>query len=328
MLYAGSDDGVYRVTGVADGGPTSAERILDAGRVYRVRQFEAIDGIFVTAEAGLYHSPDGEEWTAISVSEESVYAVGASPSGDRLYAGTRPAGVFYADASDGLPTEAGDWQESDGFRDLRERSDWGLPRHDGLAQVRSLCTHVDSTDRVVAGVEVGGVYVSEDRGRTWRSRRIDAPEAEHSDDVHHLAMADSETIVAATGTGLYRTTDVGQTWTRLDADHPQRYFREAFVHDGRIHAGASPGLGSPSWDEETDHGLFESRDGRPLERVESPAPTEVPLGWGLVDGNVVVATHRGTLLCRGADGYEEIGSVPTPGDVRGRYLQLTWQEPS
>lgn len=327
MLYAGSDDGVYRIDGVREPGDTTAERVLEAGRVYRVRQFESVEGLFVTAESGLYHSPDGDEWTPLAVPMESVYAVTASPSGDRLYAGTRPAKLFVADADGGLPTDEGDWTAVDGFRALRERHDWGPERHDGLAQIRSLLAHAAVPERLVAGVEVGGVFVSEDRGSTWADRRIDEPDAPHSDDVHHVAMADSDTLVASTGTGLYRSTDVGRTWERLDADYPQRYFRESFVHDGSIYAGASPGLGSPSWEDETDHGLFEARDDGRLERVTYPRPDEVPLGWCAVEGDVVMATHRGSLLRRGVDGWEPVGTVPTPGDVRGRYLQLTWREP-
>lgn len=346
MLFAGTDDGVYRITGVREPGETSAEKVLDAEQVYRVCQFDAVDGLFVTAESGLYYSPDGDDWTALSLPEEQVYAVTAAPSGDRLYAGTRPARVFTAewdaadserDAADsergagglesgtGVPTDEQDWQEVSGFRELRERADWGIPRHDGISQVRSLRTHPDAPDRIVAGVEVGGIHVSDDRGETWTDRRIEGFDAPHTDDIHHVALADSETLVASTGSGLYRSTDVGRTWDRLDTEHCQRYFREAFVHDGVTYAGGAP-ASSASWEEDADHALFESHDGQTLEPVSSPTPEAVALGWCESDGDVLAATHGGTLLQRQPTGWQTVGTIPTSGSVRGRYLPLSWDE--
>jgi photosystem II stability/assembly factor-like uncharacterized protein len=325
MLYAGSDDGVYRLSGVVGPEESSAEKVLDAEQVFRVCRFDAVDGLFAAAESGLYHSPGGAEWAALSLPEERVYAVTAAPSGNRLYAGTRPSRVFAADVDAGTPPEADAWDEVSGFRELRERSDWGIPRHDGRSQLRSLRTHPDAPDRIVAGVEVGGVHVSDDRGETWADRRIEGFDTPHTDDIHHVALADADTLVASTGSGLYRSPDVGRTWERLDADHRQRYFREAFVSDGVVYAGGAP-ASSASWAEDPDHALFEAREGGRLERVSSPVPDEVAVGWCEADGDVLAATHRGTLLRRRSDGWLAVGEVPTSGDVRGRYLPLCWDD--
>ncbi|MFH5796981.1 WD40/YVTN/BNR-like repeat-containing protein [Haladaptatus sp. CMAA 1911] len=281
MLIAGTDDGVYRISGLRGSGKTTAETLLDAEKVFRVKQFDGVDGLFAAAKSGLYHSPDGNEWTALSVPDEEVYSVTVDPSGERLYAGTRPARLFVADFGSCVPSDVEAWEEVVGFRALRDRFDWGLERHDNLAQVRSLCTHPDAPDRLVAGVEVGGVYVSDDGGENWQTRCIDC-DAPHTDDIHHLALEDEETVVASTGSGLYRSTDVGRTWTRLDGDHDQRYFRGAFVHDGTLYAGGAP-ESSSSW-EEGDHALFASRDGNPLERISFPTSDEVAIGWCAVDG--------------------------------------------
>ncbi len=322
MLIAGSDDGVYRIAGIRDSDETIVEKVLDAEQVFRVRQFDALDGLFVAAKSGLYHSPDGDEWTELSLPEEQVYAVTADPSGDRLYAGTRPAKLYVADWESDAPSDEGTWEEVAGFRELRDRVDWGIPRHDGLAQIRSLRTHSNAPDRIVAGVEVGGVHVSDDRGETWTTRSIDGFDAPHTGDIHHLAMPDSETLIASTGSGLYRSADVGQTWVRLDTDHSQRYFRESFVHDGTVYAGGAP-ASAASW-EEGGHALFECRDGRTLERVPSPTPDEVAVGWCAIDDDVLAATHEGTLLRRHAEGWQVACS--TPESVWGRYLPLSWFE--
>ncbi|MGA9401446.1 WD40/YVTN/BNR-like repeat-containing protein, partial [Haladaptatus sp.] len=195
--------------------------------------------------------------------------------------------------------------------------------HDRLAQVRSLCTHRDAPDRLVAGVEVGGVHVSDDGGESWQERCID-DDAPNTDDIHHLHMGDAETLVASTGSGLYRSTDAGRSWLRLDGGYDQGYFRGAFVHDGTLYAGGAPGSSS-SWGD-GGHALFERRDGETLESVSSPVPDEVVIGWSVIDGDVLAVTHRGTLLRRESDGWNVVGSVPTPGRLRGRYLSLTWYE--
>jgi photosystem II stability/assembly factor-like uncharacterized protein len=317
-LIAGSDDGVYRFENVGE----TAEKVLDTGQVFRIRQFPGLDGLFVTSESGLYHSRDGQAWTELPVPETEVYAVTADPDGERLYAGTRPAHLFAADCGAGVPTGEQDWEAVPGFQELRERTDWGLPRHDGIAQVRSLCTHPDTPDRLVAGIEVGGVHVSDDGGETWQSRRIEGFDAPHTDDIHHLALPDSETVVASTGSGLYRSSDAGRSWERLDTGHRQRYFREAFVHDGTVYAGGAP-ASSSSWEEDTDHALFECHESDTLEPVPSPAPTEVALGWCEFEGQILAVAHRGTLLQRQSDGWEELGTVPTPGTLSGRYLPMT-----
>jgi len=316
MLYAGSDDGVYRID------PASTRKVLDAGRVYRVRQFEGVNGVFAAGESGLYHTADGEQWSELAVPGTAVYSVTADPSGSTLYAGTRPARIYSADFDDGLPGRSVDWEELDGFRALREQSDWGLPRHDGKAQVRSLQIHPQEPDRIVAGLEVGGVFLSDDGGTTWADRHPEDVDSEHPKDVHELAIGDSETFVIATGDGLLWTDDAGHTWRRLDSGHSQRYFRGVLAHDGVVYAGGAHGP-SPTWNENTDHAIFESREGETVETVPSPVPDELVVGGCIENGDVILTTHRGTILRRTDDGYEKFESVPTPGQLRGRYLHVT-----
>lgn len=335
MLYAGSDDGVYRVEGLP-GGPTETTRVLESDRVFRVRRLEGLPGVFAATASTLYHSPDGETWTDLRVpTDHEIDAVGATPDGQRVFAGTFPAHVYALDgfegsggaraAADGDPEaapggpDADDWTQLEGFLELPARADWGLPRHDHQAHVRSIRTHPDAPDRVAVGVEVGGVHASTDRGETWTERR----EGTH-DDVHHLEVGGPETFVAATGYGLFRSDDAGRSWTRLDGAFDQEYVRESLLYDGDLYAGAAHGP-SPTWPDEDDPVVLVSRDGGPVAAVESPVPEEVVIGWTVVAGEVVGATYAGTLLREVEPGtFEVVGEVPTPGEVRGRYLQLAW----
>lgn len=326
MLYAGATDGVYQVTGVDRRTDIETRKVHDAGEVFRICQFEGIDGLFATADTGLYYSPNGEDWTTLSLPEEQGYAITASPSGDMLYAGTRPAKVYATACDSGVPDDATAWEEVDGFRQLREQTDWGIPRHDGLAQIRSLRTHPAAPERIVVGIEVGGIYVSDDRGQTWTARKIDGFDAPHTDDIHHIELSDEQTMVASTGSGLYRSSNTGRTWERLDTGHSQRYFREAFSRDGRIYAGGAPGSSS-SWEEDTDHALFECDDGARLKEVSSPTPEEVAVGWCVGTDAVMAGTHHGTLLRRNSNGWESLGRILPSERTPVRYLPLCWATP-
>ncbi|MFC3959621.1 WD40/YVTN/BNR-like repeat-containing protein [Halovivax cerinus] len=327
-MYAGSTDGVYRISSLDAGSSFETERVVETEPVYRLYSVTtgALSGLLAAGESGLYHTVDGRNWTRLPVPKRQVYAVAISPSGERVYAGTRPSDLYVAECGESVPADEADWEPVAGFRALADREDWGIPRHDGLSQVRSLRIHPGAPNRLIAGVEVGGVHVSDDEGETWVARPIEGFDAPHTDDVHHLALGDSETIVASTGSGLYRSTDVGRTWRRLDTDHSQRYARESFVHDGDIYAGLAPSSAS-SWNEDdADHGLFAARDDEPLDRLSSPVPDEVVVGWESLDDDLLGATHRGTLLGRRDGDWTTIGRIPIPGADLVRYLPLTERE--
>jgi photosystem II stability/assembly factor-like uncharacterized protein len=300
-VLIGTRDGVYRAAGIP---VEDATRVLDSGNTLRVRTVPAIDGVFATTKAGLYRSEDdGRTWENLEVPREEVYSVVASPDGERLYAGTHPAHLY-------VSTDAGDtWEELEGLQSLPSRDQWHTPRHRNEAHVRSLGVHPETPARLIAGVEVGGVHVSEDEGETWTERR----DGVH-DDVHHVLVLGPEAYVVSTGNGLYRTRDAGQSWTRLDTDLDHRYFREAFAFDGRLYAAAarsSPG----TWRGENgaDAILVESTDaGETFESVPYPGhPEEVVLAWTTVDGTVLAGTHEGRLISRESDGtWTEVGQVP------------------
>ena len=295
-LLIGTDDGVVRSP---DGTLDETEHVLDAGDTLRVRTFD--DVAFAATRNGLYRSTDGRSWTDLGVPREEVFSVVRSPGGERLYAGTHPAHL-YVSTDDG-----GTWHELEGLQDLPSRGEWHTPRHRDEAHVRSLGVHPDAADRLVAGVEVGGVHVSDDEGETWTERRAGV----HGD-VHHVLVLSADEYVASCGDGLYRTRDAGRSWTRLDGDLDHRYFRETFVMDGKLYAAAARGS-PPSWDGSrgADAALFESTDeGDSFETVPYPgAPNEVVLAWTALDGRVLAGTNEGRVLARETDGWTTVGEV-------------------
>lgn len=314
MLYAGSDEGIFRVP--LDGDPATA--VLDCGRTWRL-ETDRIDGLLAATETGLYASRDGDDWRRVPVPDGEPSAVAVSPVGSHLYLGTRPAAVYVAPMEDGTVPRDPAWLELSGFRDRPVSDDWGIPRHDGMARVRDLGVHPDAPDRVVAGLEVGGVHVSDDRGTTWAERN-----GADTDDVHELVVVSPDEFVVATGFGLHRTTDGGRSWSRLDGGGDREYVRSAAVEAGRCYAGVAPGP-SPTWNEDDDHVLLAGPVDGDLDPIESPRPDEVAIGWAETDGGLLAATHRGTVLRRTAYGdWDVAGQVPVADRLRGRYLPLAW----
>ncbi len=296
-LLIGTRDGVFCSP---DGALETTEQVLDAGDTLRVRTFDGV--AFAATRSGLYRSTDGQSWTNLGVPREEVFSVVTSTDGERLYAGTHPAHL-YVSTDDGQR-----WRELDGFQDLPSRDEWHTPRHRDEAHVRSLGTHPDAPDRVVAGVEVGGVHVSEDEGKTWSERHVGV-----HDDVHHVLVLDTEEYVASCGGGLYRTRDAGRSWTRLGENLDHRYFREAFAADERLYAAAARGPpGTWQGSRGADAALFESMDGGDsFETVPYPgAPEEFVLAWASHDGRLLAGTNDGRLLARESDGWTTLGHVP------------------
>ncbi|USZ73487.1 WD40/YVTN/BNR-like repeat-containing protein [Natronosalvus halobius] len=310
-LHIATQDGVYRSQ---RGDLDDVERVLDSGVTLGVQSFDE-HGTFVTSKTGLYRSTaSGSTWDRLDVPRPEVYAVTVSPDGTRLYAGTHPAHLYVS------TDEGSTWTELDGFQELPSRDRWHTPRHRGESHVRSLGVSSDAPNRVVAGVEVGGVHVSDDNGETWTERRDDLQTAREDDlqyDVHHLLVVSSDEYVASCGGGLYRTRDTGYSWTRLDTGLNQSYFQEAFAHRGTLYAAAQtlpPTLpaGSRYRKQDVDAALFESTDGGDTFEAKSypGAPDEFICAWTAVDGRVLAGTTEGRVIIRDDGTWTSLGYVP------------------
>lgn len=310
MIIAGTHDGVYRISGVAEPDKFEYTNVLNTETAMRVRDLDVLDGVFAATKSGLYHSLDGNEWANLGVPRKEVYSVVANPMGDRLYAGTHPAHLYVCTAfSQGVPLSAAEceWHELNGFQNLPSRKEWHTPRHRNKAQIRSLGTHPDAPDRVIAGVEAGGVHISNDKGETWEERTEGVP-----DDIHHLLIRSADEYIASTGVGLYRTEDAGASWVRLDRDVGYRYFRETTHHQSALYAAAATGP-SPNWDDGVDAAVFMSEDGHSLEAIEFSHLNEIVLAWTVVNGSLIAGTNGGTLLRRRENEWNIAGELPVGG---------------
>ena len=96
-------------------------------------------------------------------------------------------------------------------------------------------------DRLVVGVEVGGIAVSHDRGATWEARNDGL-----FDDVH-VVIADDETLYATTGMGCFLSRDEGRHWTWASDGIDRGYTLGLALANDTLVVGAASGP-PPLWD--------------------------------------------------------------------------------
>lgn len=275
MLLCGTHDGLFALT---DGTP---DRVLDCGRVWDLDADGSLR--YVATESGLYRSTDGQEWDRESLDgvPTSVLSIDGG-----LVVGTRPVGVYRRNPA---AEETGpEWQPVGDLAAHPHGTRWRDRSQGDEATVRTLAIHPE--DGILAGLEPGGVYAFE--GDFWRQYG----DGVH-DDVHDLRVLPEGDVVAATGNGLYRTSD-GESWVRIDVDFRDfwaNYFRETALFDDRLYTSAnSTGPEAPSGvlldgpvdgDDTSDTFGFERRD----------VPTDgdaFVTAWAVDDGTLYAGTMR------------------------------------
>jgi photosystem II stability/assembly factor-like uncharacterized protein len=141
-------------------------------------------------------------------------------TGDRIWAGVAQAGLFISD--DGGTT----WAPIDGLNEHRTRSEW-QPGFGGL------CAHrvkIDGDHQWVA-ISAVGVFRSDDGGAGWEPRNDgvdavglpeDAPRPEVGYCVHCVAHDpnDPMRIWRQDHSGVYRTSDGGDNWEKIETGLP------------------------------------------------------------------------------------------------------------
>ena len=128
--------------------------------IHQLRQ--AGGDLFAGTTDGVRRSADGgRSWTRSGIDGCDVWEITADSDGGALYAGTQPAHFFRS--RDGGTS----WESFDSFLGVPGAEKWCLP---GGQQARALTFLVDpfESNHVLAGVEVGGVLASDDRGRSWK----------------------------------------------------------------------------------------------------------------------------------------------------------------
>jgi hypothetical protein len=211
VFICSRDDVVTRVDR-ADAS-TDAQPVLE-GVPVRCIAAEGERVIIGTEGAGVLLSSDGgRRWERMELPEPNVFSVAIGPADGTLYAGTEPSRLF-------VLRDGGDWTELEALQDIASRERWSYPPRPWTHHVRWIAPDPHRRERLLVGIELGGVMLSEDGGESFSDHRPGAKRDAHAIAWHPLAEGRA---YEAAGDGAAWTMDGGRSWSPLDAGRELGY---------------------------------------------------------------------------------------------------------
>lgn len=290
-ILIGTRNGVFEAEGTPGSQP---EPVLSCGDVRQIRSFDGVVGDYVASEEGLYRVRSGT-WNRISTPIENVWSI--EYSGGNLFIGTMPSAVYRS--ADGGES----WHELTGLSDVPGTSRWRSIKSPD-SRIRTLLED-SASNRLFAGVEAGGLFYTDDGGENWHHSLVKGQE-----DIHQLIQIGPDEFVVACGRlslsdrnhaaatgGLYRSTDTGETFTRIDGSIGPSYFREILHYGGTLYACGSFTI-PPTWigGLSAEAHVFLSDDLSNFEEVHYPGgPEAMILAWSVHHGRPIAGTSAGPV---------------------------------
>lgn len=264
---------------------------LDSRTVYLGSEHS---GLFVSRDGGAsWRRPDP------NVPRLLISSLLAQPG--TVLVGTVPSALYRA--------VEGGWQE---VETLREKAGGAVfpPSPDLGARTRYLAQDPLERSRLYAGIEVGGMLLSDDAGATW----MPANDGLTDPDVHQVlpSAKTKNLVVAACGEGIFRSVDRGAHWEEV-TPCGDRTYGTAVTEDseGTIYIGISRGRPN-TWlrDERADGAVLRSRDGgkRWETVVEGLRGGILDLCPGPEVSGALAATSEGEVLEVGGDAARVVTS--------------------
>jgi BNR/Asp-box repeat len=167
------------------------------------------------ASGGVSKTTDGgATWSDSRLAEQQVFSVAVGGVDGAVYAGTEPSSLFRSD--DGGET----WTELEGLLELPSRPTWSFPPRPWTSHVRWIAPSPHDADVLLAGIELGGLMRSSDRGESWEDHRPGAQRDVHSLAWHPHAVGHA---YQAGGGGAAWSDDGGETWRPADDGRDRHY---------------------------------------------------------------------------------------------------------
>jgi len=290
-LFVCTGGPLIRIDGDAEPVLESASCVAASGS--RVIAGTRGNGVFVSADGG-------DTWEHVQLPEGDVFSVAIGAADEALYAGSEPSRLFVA-------RDGARWEELEALQDIPSRERWSFPPRPWTHHVRWIAPDPHHAERLLVGIELGGLMLSEDGGATFTDHRPGAKL-----DAHSLAWhphADGRAYQAA-GDGAAWSRDGGRTWEAADAgrdlrycwalavdvDEPDRWYVSASSGPFTAHTGASA------------RGRLYRREGS-WRALELP-PDSMPYALAATGGELVAGLADGRLLRSGDHGesWSELGA--------------------
>jgi hypothetical protein len=166
-----------------------------------------------TPEGALLSSDGGASWRRAELPEPDVFSVAIGQADGTLFAGTEPSRLFRS-------PDGERWEELAALQEIPSRGQWSYPPRPWTSHVRWIAPDPHRPERLLVGIELGGLMYSDDGGESFTDHR---PGAER--DVHTLAWHPREEGRAyeAGGGGAAWSRDGGWSWEPADSGRAHRY---------------------------------------------------------------------------------------------------------
>jgi photosystem II stability/assembly factor-like uncharacterized protein len=229
----------------------------------------------------------GDRWEHVELPEPDVFSVAISAADGALYAGTEPSRLFVA--RDGRT-----WVELEALQEIPSRERWSYPPRPWTHHVRWIAPDPHRAERLLVGIELGGLMSSDDGGATFSDHRPGAKLDTHALAWHPRAP---DRAYEAAGDGAAWSRDGGRTWEAadggrdlpycwalaVDAADPDRWYVSAASGPRAAHSGAGA------------RGRLYRRAGGSWQALPLP-PDTMPYALAAGDGEVLAGMADGQIL--------------------------------
>lgn len=156
-------------------------------------------------------SADGLEWkpSMEGIARPHITSLGRHPTHKHLlFAGTSPPAVY-------MSADCGNtWKALAPLESLPSAVRWSYPEAPYRARVSSVVCHGQHNGVIFCSIENGEMAASKDGGKSWMARGTGLPVGVRQ---FHFPAGTSHRIYAGTGTGFFRSDDLGGNWE--DCNH-------------------------------------------------------------------------------------------------------------
>jgi hypothetical protein len=205
-----------------------------------------------TEHSGLFISKDcGAHWLRANpnVPKLMLFSLLAVPGA--VLVGTVPAAMYEGG-------NGGNWKEVEGVRKSSQSATFP-PSPELQSRTRYIAADPVDPARLYVGIEVGGMLLSDDGGKSWRP----AGNGLTDPDVHQILACEKKpgTVLAACGEGVFRSLDRGSRWEEITPASHDYGMSVAEDADGVIYLGSARGRPN-TWlrDKRADAAILLSRD--------------------------------------------------------------------
>lgn len=213
-IYFATNNSIYKA--VEDDGRWTIETIEGPKDIRSIAIDEISNRLFAgTFDDGLHGSDnDGGSWQRLGegVLHERVMSIAVSRTEQLgefsvIWIGTEPS-MLYRSENGGMT-----WTESSTLLELPSEPEWSFPPRPETHHVRTIQPDLHDTEKILVGIELGGVMRSLDSGATWEDRKPGSHHDSHSIKAHPSAPG---RIYEAAGEGFAESFDGGDSWEKFN----------------------------------------------------------------------------------------------------------------